>query len=140
MTIAIEKLSGLAAYDLIFPDHLARLPPMDQETMQRSMVNSAWVWVGYEGDTVLCVWGLIAPSLLSDRAYLWLYTTEQMHSHVFLFIRYSQRVVAEMLKEYPTIVGHARAGADKSIRWLRWLGAQFSEPVGQYIPFTIKAT
>lgn len=139
MSAAIKRTTGTEAYDLIFPDHLAMLPTVNQETMRRSMANSRWVWIGSEGSKILCVWGLIPPSLLSDRAYLWLFTTEHMREHVFLFVRYSQRAVREMLQVYPVIVGHAQVGADRSIRWLRWLGAQFGDPQGQLIPFEIRA-
>jgi hypothetical protein len=76
---------------------------------------------------------------MSERAYLWLFTTEHLHNHVFMFIRHSQRAVQEMLTEFPTIVGHAALGSTRSIQWLRWLGAEFTEPVGQFLPFTIKA-
>jgi hypothetical protein len=139
MTVHITRLPGDEAYDLIFPSCFAKLPEMDQETMQRSMRNSSRVWLGMDGGQVVAVWGLVPPSLLSDRAYLWLYTTEALHRHIFLLIRHSQRAVAEMLKDYPRIVGHCRVGQDKSIRWLRWLGAEFGEPIGHFVPFTIRA-
>ncbi len=139
MSTAIRQVTNAEAYDLIFWDHLSMLSPMDQETMHRSIMNSSRVWIGYEGDKILCTWGLIAPTILSDRAYLWLWTTEHMHEHVFIFVRYSQLAVREMLNHYPVIVGHAQAGKDKSIRWLRWLGAVFGEPQGQLIPFEIRA-
>ncbi len=139
MTAAIARLSGTEAYDLIFPQYLATLPVLDQETMKRSMANSSRVWIGYDEGKVLCCWGLISPTLLSDRAYLWLYTTDHMHEYVFTFVRQSQRAVAAMLEEFPIIVGHAAVGATKSIRWLRWLGAVFGEPQGPVIPFEIRA-
>lgn len=140
MKAAIQRFSGPEAYGLIYPRCLATLSELNQETMQRSMNNSSHVWVGYSATDVLAFWGLIPPTLLSDRAYLWLYTTEHMQGHQFMFIRWSQRAVEEMLHEYPLIVGHCAVGATKSIRWLRWLHAQFEEPQGQLIPFTIKAS
>lgn len=140
MTAAITRVTGAEAYDLIYPEHLSMLSEINQETMRRHMHNSARVWVGYEDDKVLCFLGLIAPSLLSDRAYLWLYTTEHLHSHIFVFIRYSQRLVAEMLEHYPVIVGHTEVSNIKAIRWLRWLGATFGEPQAEGVyPFEIKA-
>ena len=140
MKAAIQRLSGPEAYDLIYPRCLATLSELNQETMQRSMNNSSHVWIGYSGTDILAFWGLIPPTLLSDRAYLWLYTTEHMRGHQFMFIRWSQRAVQEMLRQYPLIVGHAQLGAAKSIRWLRWLHAEFSEPQGQLLPFVIKAS
>lgn len=139
MTAGIARLPGTEAFDLIYPQYLAMLGTIEQETMRRSMANSGSVWVGYEDDKVIGFWGLIAPTLLSDRAYLWLYTTEHLHDHVFLFIRHSQRAMQEMLTLYPLIVGHCALSATKSIRWLRWLGAEFGQPVGALLPFEIRA-
>lgn len=139
MTASILPVTGAEAYDLIFEEHLAKLPALDQETMQRAMTNSSRVWLGCDDGRIIAVWGLIPPTMLSDRAYLWLYTTANLTEHTFLFIRNSQRAVQEMLEHYPVIVGHGLVGNTRSLRWLRWLGAQFGEPVGKFIPFEIRA-
>ena len=98
---------------------------------------SMFMWVGLIDDKLACIWGLIPPTLMSNQAYLWLYTTNVITGHEFVLVRHSQLVMEEMLQEYPTICGHAIAGADKSIRWLKWLGARFGEPQGKGIPFRI---
>jgi hypothetical protein len=139
MTVSVQRLTGHDAYDLIFPDHLAKLSVVDQETMHKSMCNSSRVWLGCDDGMVVCVWGLVPPTLLSDKAYLWLYTTEHLRDHVFHLVRHSQRMVEEMLKEFPTLVGHCALASPKSIRWLKWLGAQFGDTHGQFISFTIRA-
>lgn len=139
MTPNIIRLEGSEAYDLLFTEHLSMLSVINQETMQRAMMNSSRVWVGTIGDKIVASWGLIPPTLLSERAYLWLYTTKHFNGHEFVFIRHSQRAVRAMLEEFPTIVGHGAVGADKSLRWLYWLGAEFSEPQGDFLPFTIRA-
>lgn len=139
MSIAITRLAGPEAHDLIYPECLSMLSELNQETMQRSMHNSSHVWIGYNDTQVLAFWGLIPPTLLSDRAYLWLMTTEHMYQHQFMFIRWSQRAVEAMVREYPLIVGHCDITAPKSIRWLRWLHAEFGEPQGQLLPFQIRA-
>src|SRR5215467_288715 len=79
---------------------------------------SMYMWAGLIDGRLACLWGLIPPTLLSNQAYLWLYTTD-------------------VIKEHTSICGHAIAGADKSIKWLRWLGAKFGEPQGKGIPFRI---
>jgi hypothetical protein len=140
MTAHIARLPGLEVYDLIFAEHLSMLPSMDQDTIHRTMANSAQCWVGMDDGAVVATWGLIPPTFLSDRAYLWLYTTDHLTSHVFQLIRHSQRAVQQMLEEYPTLIGHGRVGSTKSLRWLRWLGAVFEEPQGEFLPFTIKAS
>ena len=139
MTVSLLRAPGNEIFDSIYPSHLALLPIREQIILGRFMRDSIWAWVGKNDDEVLCYMGLIPPTLLSNQAYLWLRTTEAMQSHVFVFIRYSQVVIVEMLSEFPTIVGHCEASADKSIRWLKWLGAEFGAPEGRLVPFTIRA-
>jgi hypothetical protein len=91
-----------------------------------------------DDDLVLGIWGLIPPTLLSDVAYLWLYTTPHLQSHMFMFIRHSQRAVAEIVEHYPLIVGHCLTNNPKAIRWLKWLGAEFNEPLGDIVSFSIR--
>ena len=140
MTTRIFSLDSTKAYDLIYRDHLAMLSTVEQETMHRALENSSRLWIGMDDDKVLALWGLIPPTMLSDTAYLWLFTTEHLTGHTFALIRHSQRAVQDMLKEFPIIVGHAKVGARRSMQWLRWLGAVFEEPINNVaIPFTIKA-
>jgi hypothetical protein len=45
-----------------------------------------------------------------------------------------------MLKEFPIIVGHTAINNHSGQQWLRWLGAEFGEPINDIVvPFTIKA-
>lgn len=95
-------------------------------------------WVGYLDDKIACVWGLIPPTVLSDQAYLWLYTTDLIKGHQFMFVRHSMLMMEEMLKHYEVIVGHVALGAASSQRWLAWLGAKFSEAQGLKLSFEIR--
>jgi hypothetical protein len=95
--------------------------------------------VGFADDDLVCIWGLAPPTLASDQAYLWLYTTPALKGHEFVFVRHSQRAVEEMLKTFSSIIGHCVVGADSSIRWLRWLGAEFGYPSKGLIPFVIRS-
>ena len=139
MTVRIQRLPGNEAYGLIYSQHLAMLPDNERVTLDRFIHDSIWTWIGKDDDEVLCYMGLIPPTLLSNQAYLWLRTTEAMQEHVFVFVRYSQRVISEMLQDFSLIVGHCEISATKSIRWLRWLGANFGDPEGLLVPFTIRA-
>lgn len=84
------------------------------------------------------MWGTIPPTLMSDHTYLWVHTNEKVKDHQFVFIRHSQIAIAEVLREWQVVHGHAVASAAKSIRWLKWLGAEFFEPEGNLIPFEIR--
>jgi len=140
MTAQILSVSGAEAWDLIFPEFLAMLDSIQQETMRRTLGNSSHVWVGIEDGKILATWGVIPPTLLSDRAYLWMFHTSHLQKHVFIFVRHSQRMVQEALSLYPILVGHAVIDNDRAIRWLRWLGAEFGDPIqGKILPFEIRA-
>lgn len=108
--------------------------------MHRAIHNSTYVWIGDVDGEVFGFWGLIAATLLSDRAYLWLYSTNNLRKHVFRFIRHSREVTEELLTHYPVLVGHGHADDHRSLQWLRWCGAEFGTPTGPYIPFEIKAS
>ncbi len=138
MTASILRATPDEIWDLIFFEHLSMLSSVDQETMERTLRNSSHIWLGLDDNRALGLWGLIPPTLLSDRAYLWLYTTKYLDDHKFMFIRHSQRAVQEMLEQFPLIVGNTLASNIKAIRWLRWLGAEFVPSDNPVLYFEIK--
>lgn len=116
--------------------------PKGAEIMQRYRIASVQSWCGRIEDEIACVWGIVAPSFLSEQAYLWLLTTDVVDSHKFLFIRHSQMIIELLLKDWPLITGHVIADQEQSKKWLRLLGVQFGQPefVEQrpLIPFEIR--
>jgi hypothetical protein len=131
--ISVRRLKG---YDYELAMRVGCRP--EHELMLYQCITcSTMTWVGYVEDIPACMWGLIPPTLLSDRAYLWLLVTELVRDHQFCFVRHSQLEMAKMLEKYPTIVGHCDRSHKDSMRWLRWLGAKFDETPGQYATFTI---
>lgn len=108
------------------------------EAMEFCVRISSEIWEGSVDGKLACVWGVILPTLLSDQVYLWMYSNELVDQHQFVFVRHSQRVCEELLKRYQAIVGHVRADAPRSIRWLKWLGAELGQLDGIKIPFRIR--
>ena len=130
----IEKLSGARAKQVIDSINFS---PHDRKTMDFCLLMSTVIWAGFIDDVLACIWGVIPPTLMSYQAYLWLYTTDAIKGHEFLLVRHSQMVIEDILDEYPSVVGHAIIGSEKSIRWVKWLGAKFDEPQGLAVPFRI---
>jgi hypothetical protein len=130
----IRRISNHEAEELL---KVIELDDVGQKTMDFCLLMSTVIWAGFINDKLACIWGVIPPTLMSSQAYLWLYTTDVIKGHEFILVRHSQLVIDEVLKEYPSIVGHALMGAEKSIRWLKWLGAEFGYPQGTGIPFRI---
>lgn len=96
------------------------------------------LWAGIADDELVCAWGLVPPTLLSDTALLWLYDTPAVEQHKFTFIRRSQLAVEEMLKLYPRITGVTLYDADRSRKWIEWLGGTYGKREGKIMPFTIE--
>lgn len=99
---------------------------------------SAEVWSGYVDGKLICCWGLIPPTLLSNQAYLWMHSTPAVRDHSFILVRHSQRIIEQVLNRYEKIIGDCRVEADDSIRWLKWLGAEFADSDGPYLSFVIR--
>jgi len=110
----------------------------ERDLMADCLLQSSHIYVGLIDDRLVCIFGLITPTLLSERAYLWLYTTPEVEAHKFIFVRYSQRVLEQLLKQYPDIQGHVLSHREDSKQWLRWLGAEFMYSNGELTPFQIK--
>lgn len=138
MTASILRVTAEETWDLIFTEHMSMLSSVDQDTMHRALQNSSYIWLGSDGDKILGLWGLIPPTILSDRAYLWLFTTAHLRGHEFIFIRHSQRAVEEMLEQYPLIVGNTLPTNHQAIRWLKWLGAEFIPSDNPVLYFEIR--
>ncbi len=95
------------------------------------------VYAGFIDDKFVCCWGLIPGSFISNQAYLWMWSQGPI-AQQFTFIRRSQIQVQEMLKRYPTIVGHCKRSSRSAQRWLKWLGAEFEPTTGDVLSFTIR--
>lgn len=106
--------------------------------MKECLRQSPIVWESSVNGEGACIWGMIPPSLMSDRAYIWLYTTDVADKHTFILVRQSRLMIEEMFKEYPILVGYCNIEDLRAIRWLKWLGAEFGHPEGMKIPFEIR--
>jgi hypothetical protein len=112
--------------------------PNAERTLRRWLKASNETWFGMHDGEVACIWGLAPPSTISDRAYLWLLTTDLVEQHKFLFVRHSQVAIEDALKRYSKIVGHVEVGNTSARRWLKWLGADIGPPEGKFSPFVIR--
>jgi hypothetical protein len=130
----IERLDPFSAQKYLSTLELSK---QDRAAMDYCSLMSVSMWAGLINGELAAMWGLMPPTVLSNQAYLWLYTTEAMEGHEFILVRHSQMVVKEMLKEYPSICGHAVVSNHKAVRWLKWLGAKFEHPIGGGLPFRI---
>lgn len=133
MTIRIQKSTGQALARKV------RLSDKQSDAIMKDCLRqSPIVWESSIDGEGACIWGLIPASLLSGRAYIWLYTTEVADQHTFILVRQSRLMIEEMLKEGESLYGFCKIEDPRAIRWLKWLGAEFGEPDGRKIPFQIR--
>lgn len=137
MTVAIQQGKLNEIKHLIDAEIYPKMTKNEQGVMNECLGITEHIWYGTVSGDVACIWGLIPPSLLSNRVYLWLYVTEVVQDHQFVFVRYSQRAVEQILVDYDEIVGHCIVGEHRSIRWIKWLGGVFGDADGKKIPFKI---
>lgn len=138
MSVAIGRVPRADIRGLI-SSHIA--PTLDAVALRKFnqfVLVSQTIWACEIAGEFIGMWGTVPPTLLSDHTYLWVHTNDKVVGHTFQFIRHSQIAIAEILKEYTVVHGHCLSGADKSMRWLAWLGAEFGEPDGKLIPFVIR--
>ena len=140
MTQVAVRVAAQNSTDML---DVIRRSPVCESADAVKILNDWWlasdkVWAGMVDGEIACLWGLAPPTFLSDNAYLWLLTTDLIQEHKFLFIRYSQRYIEEMLKVYPQIIGHVAIDNYQATKWIRWLGAKLGEPENGFRPFTIR--
>lgn len=139
MSVLIESIDRQQTRDLILSARGGILTELESKTLDACLGFATHLWIGQVDGKMVCAWGLVPPSLLAEEAYLWLYSTPEVADHKFVFVRYSQLVMKEMLRIYPRIVGVTDVKSTDSIRWLKWLGAKFGDYSGTHIPFVIEA-
>lgn len=88
--------------------------------------KSVFAYTGFIGDEIACMYGLCADSVLSERAYLWLLTTNRVDEYPLVFARHSQIELQRVLDKFPEIIGIVDKEFSRSVRWLKWLGAEFT--------------
>lgn len=135
MTVVIQEVNPHVAKELILTSRAFDINQLINLNNCIFMAHSAWA--GYVDGELLCVWALCPPTMLDNTAYLWLYTMDGLKGHEFVLVRHSQLVMKKMLEKYECIVGLTDTTDRKAIRWLEWLGANFSSPNNGYRRFVI---
>lgn len=140
MKVEITSAFGLPWSEIkqILDDSSVAGLPDAEKKLAVYFMGSNMVWVGKVDDRVVCLYGLVAQTFTSSSAYLWMLHTKAVDENKFVFIRHSQQVVEEALKIFEEIHGHVLATNESGKRWLKWLGAEFSHPLGLAVPFVIR--
>lgn len=139
MTLTIEKIPRPELGELLSCRIGPNLSLDEMIHFNRCIKASTTIWQANKDGKVLCIWGLIPPTLMDVVAYMWLHIIEPVGDWEFVLVRHSQKAIAKALEEYPTIIGHCDVRNPRAIRWIKWLGGTFGHPEGRAVPFTIQA-
>ena len=133
----VDRISIERLWDLISAGTWGNLSDNEYENLQRYLARTTMMWGGEIDGDIVCVFGVAPPTLISDSAMLWLWATDKVKDHEFIFVRRSQIIVKELLTQYSKLRGMCVRESTRSIRWVKWLGGKFGEPIGDFVPFVI---
>lgn len=72
--------------------------------------------------------GVAPVTALTRDAAPWLIASDRIEEIPSAFVRASRRIVDEWLLDFRSLENVVHAGNETSIKWLKWLGAEFDEP------------
>jgi hypothetical protein len=78
---------------------------------------------------VICLAGVAPRSLLSGNGTVWLIASPDVERMPMTFLRTTRAYLTRLKSEYRVLMNHVDARNEKSIAWLRWLGASIADPV-----------
>jgi len=108
----------------------AHVTPLEalQQTLEKSKLCSCVVI----NDEPVAILGLVEVSILPPVAAPWLLATDNALNHKRQFFELSPPIIEQMSELYPTLYNYVHTENRASVRWLKWLGFEFSpaEPYG----------
>ena len=80
------------------------------------------------GGVPVAIYGVHKPSPIADYGLVWLFLGEIKEEDRYYVAKQTRRFIQAVLKEYSYVYNYVDVGNEKIIRWLEFLGAEFSEP------------
>ena len=121
MIVTVERVSTFNLRNLLGYD----CPQEFFDAHVSGLSRSTMVWLARADGVEACAAGLIPATIFSTEAYLWMIHTRICEQHPLRFIRWSKRLVDEILEFYPSVVGLCHCDNIYGRRWLEWLGGEF---------------
>lgn len=103
---------------------------MDPYTaVESSLERSVEAYSAFVEGSLICMFGLAPPTVLSEMAVPWLLSTTEVPDHRREFARRSKEVVQSWSKEYPLLMTYVDERYELAVRWLTWLGFREGERI-----------
>jgi len=114
------------------------LEPVYAVTVSVKMSTEAWVVTLHGRPMVATGYTVVGDGM----AAVWLLGVEDARMYRRAFLEHSRRLLATMLAKVPTLYNYVWEQNARSLRWLKWLGATFGDPVtlpsgARFVPFQI---
>lgn len=78
-------------------------------------------------DTPIAMFGIVAETILGNRATVWLLASDDMKKIQHRFLRYSKAFIQKMLSFYSLLYNFVDMRNLDSRRWLKWCGAEMGQ-------------
>jgi len=101
------------------------------EALEMSFEKSAEAWTFLLDGEPAGMFGVGTLNILTRKGSAWLLATDLVDEHWRVFLRGSVFWRDQLLSRYDTLANLIDARNRNSIRWLRWLGAEISDPIAQ---------
>jgi hypothetical protein len=98
-----------------------------KEALMRGLDNAIYCQT-IENGTPIAMFGICPHDLLGHSATIWMLGTDSLDKIKFKFLRHSREYVDAMLDYYYYLDNYVDVRNEKSIAWLKFLGATFDEP------------
>lgn len=95
------------------------------EAIQKGFERSKNMKTGCYKSVPLCVWGEVPDTC--GGAVIWQLGTDAVKLHKRAFMVESKKVIEQMLTRYKYLTNVVCMENKESVRWLKWLGAEFQE-------------
>lgn len=102
------------------------------EAMLRGIASSTMSYTGFVDGVPVCLFGVAPFSIMTGKGIVWMIgSTELDRPRVQReLLRFSHIAVGYMREHYPTMLfNFVDQRNESALRWLRWLGFSFDEPI-----------
>lgn len=113
-----------------------------KEALVNGIAHSLWAFAAEVDGETQCIFGVASEGLLSEEGSPWLLGVDGIERHARELIAGTKAYLARMQLEFETLSNYVHANNRNAIRYLRWCGFSFGEPVevdGEaFLPFEMK--
>ena len=101
-------------------DILSNLNTLD--LIKENIQTADDAWSVFEGEQILCIFGVGQRTLLSDTGIPWMLTTTYIKQHTRNLLIGTKVVLDYWMKRYNKLENFVPSTFTSSIRWLKWAG------------------